>query len=1854
MIITDTKSPKRFNSLHIVLFLIVLLFSHNSSANCGKGLELDGINDWVNIPDLMLTNDFTIEGWFKLAPGIDYRDALFGQEGSGPDIHFTSGKVRLYAYGIRVTAKTPLLANTWGHIAITRSGTNLKVYINGVDDSVSGRWSGALSIKAIGRGNRGYFGGMMDEIRIWNLARTESEIAASYNTSVDPDIAGLIGYWNFNESGQIITDASSSANHGSLGFNSTIGTNDPVRLDSLTPLSENCDVGGGENEAPIAHDDTVGPVQAGETISFSVTGNDEDNESNLDSTSVAIVSEPSEGDATVDALGIITYQNTSSIATTDTLEYTVLDSEGLVSNKAIVSITVTDAPINIAPVANDDSTGSVEIGGSISFTVTDNDTDSNGDLNPASVVIVTTPIDGMATVNSSGVITYLNTGSTAITDTLTYTVADSEGLISNEATVSIDVTESTPVNVAPIANNDTIGPIEAGGTISFSVTDNDVDDDGNLDVRSITLISGPDNGNSATVNALGIITYINNGITGTIDTLTYTVADSEGLISNEAIISITVIEPTPINLVPVANDDTINPVESGRSINFSVLDNDIDSDGTLNQTSLFIVSQPNAGDVAIDPSTGEITYTHDGSGTTNDSFIYTVEDDQGEVSNEATVFITINSSSASCGKGIEFDGVNDWVNIPNLTLGSDFTIEGWFKLEPGIDHKDVLFGQEGSGPDIHFTQGKVRLYVYGIRITANTPLIANTWGHIAITRSGANLKVYINGVDDSATGRWSGALSIKAIGRGNRGGYFGGMMDEIRIWNIARTDAEIGASYNTNVDPSAIGLIGYWNFNESGQIITDSSNSVNHASLGVSSLTGTDDPVRFDSLAPLSENCDVGEENEAPIAHDDTVQPVPAGGTITFSVTENDVDNEGNLDPASVEIVSGPNDGTVTVDTSGIVTYVSTGLTATTDTLVYTVADSEGLVSNEATVLIMVTEPVPTNVAPVAVDDTAGLVEAGGSISFAVTDNDTDSDGNLNPASVMIVTEPSQGTATVSGSGVVTYVSTGSSSTTDTIDYTVADSEGLVSNEATVSIMVTEPVPTNVAPVAVDDTAGLVEAGGSISFAVTDNDTDNDGNMNPASVVIVTAPSHGTATFASGIITYVSTGSTATTDTLGYTVADSEGLVSNEATVSIMVTEPVPINVAPVAVDDTAGLVEAGGSISFTVTDNDTDSDGNLNPASVVIVTAPSHGTATFASGIITYVSTGSTATTDTLGYTVADSEGLVSNEATVSIMVMEPVPINVAPVAVDDTAGLVEAGGSISFTVTDNDTDSDGNLNPASVVIVTAPSHGTATFASGIITYVSTGSTTTTDTLGYTVADSEGLVSNEATVSIMVMEPVPINVAPVAVDDTAGLVETGGSISFAVTDNDTDNDGNMNPASVVIVTAPSHGTATFASGIITYVSTGSTATTDTLGYTVADSEGLVSNEATVSIMVTEPVPTNVAPVANDDEIGPVGLSGTIKFLITDNDVDSDGTLNLGSLFIVTDPNHGSIEIDPDTSEITYIHNGSETTSDSFVYTIADDQDEVSNEATVLISIVNSSASCGKGIELDGSNDWVNIPDLSLASNFTIESWVKLEPGIDNKDALFGQEGEGLDINFYQGKARLFAGGDKVTANTALLADTWGHIAITRSGSNLKLYVNGEEDATGIWNGTLSLKAIGRGNRGFLKGTLDEVRVWNVARTDAEISASFNTSVDPSSDGLIGYWTFNEIDQIISDASSSGNHGSLGINTVAANDDPIRLNFIAPLIEVCDDNLGENVSPIAYNDAVGPIQVGNSISFTVTGNDVDSNGNLDSTSVLIVTGPNEGTAEVDTLGVITYIHNGSAATIGHIKLYSGRYRRHHF
>jgi hypothetical protein len=104
-----------------------------------------------------------------------------------------------------------------------------------------------------------------------------------------------------------------------------------------------------------------------------------------------------------------------------------------------------------------------------------------------------------------------------------------------------------------------------------------------------------------------------------------------------------------------------------------------------------------------------------------------------------------------------------------------------------------------------------------------------------------------------------------------------------------------------------------------------------------------------------------------PLAENDTAS-VAVGQTVRVAVTTNDRPTAGRIDAASIVITRGPTAGTATANADGTITYVSTGTAATTDTLRYTVRNTGGATSNEATVTIGVsgsaTSPPPTSPPP--------------------------------------------------------------------------------------------------------------------------------------------------------------------------------------------------------------------------------------------------------------------------------------------------------------------------------------------------------------------------------------------------------------------------------------------------------------------------------------------------------------------------------------------------------------------------------------------------------------------------------------------------------------------------------------------------------------------------------------------------------------------------------------------------------------------------------------------------------------------------------------------------------------------------
>ncbi|MFM8189327.1 MAG: Ig-like domain-containing protein, partial [Pirellula sp.] len=272
--------------------------------------------------------------------------------------------------------------------------------------------------------------------------------------------------------------------------------------------------------------------------------------------------------------------------------------------------------LNVAPVANND-TVSLAVGGTTQINVLSNDTDSTGAIDPKTVVIVTQPTAGTASVNATtGVITYTHNGSSARTDSLTYTVKDDKGLVSNVATVSISITQT---DTPPTSVADSLSVIK-GGSTTVNLANNDTAGTAAINRNSIVISTQPTNG-TVTVGTDGNVTYRHNNTSTTSDSFTYTIKDVNGLTSAAATVSVTV---TPAATAPTANPDSIS-VANGASVVANLANNDTAGTAAINRNSIVIASQPTNGTVTVGTD-GNVTYQHNNTSTTSDSFTYTIKD----------------------------------------------------------------------------------------------------------------------------------------------------------------------------------------------------------------------------------------------------------------------------------------------------------------------------------------------------------------------------------------------------------------------------------------------------------------------------------------------------------------------------------------------------------------------------------------------------------------------------------------------------------------------------------------------------------------------------------------------------------------------------------------------------------------------------------------------------------------------------------------------------------------------------------------------------------------------------------------------------------------------------------------------------------------------------------------------------------------------------------------------------------------------------------------------------------------------------------------------------------------------------
>ena len=124
------------------------------------------------------------------------------------------------------------------HVAMVHNGGILYAYKNGVlVDQINSNSTADGGYIRIGGGteNGNAFNGFIDEIRVWNTARSESEILNHMYMQLSGDEVGLAGYWNFNEGqGEVAYDITENQNHGEIiGANYSTETYSPCNNDEI-------------------------------------------------------------------------------------------------------------------------------------------------------------------------------------------------------------------------------------------------------------------------------------------------------------------------------------------------------------------------------------------------------------------------------------------------------------------------------------------------------------------------------------------------------------------------------------------------------------------------------------------------------------------------------------------------------------------------------------------------------------------------------------------------------------------------------------------------------------------------------------------------------------------------------------------------------------------------------------------------------------------------------------------------------------------------------------------------------------------------------------------------------------------------------------------------------------------------------------------------------------------------------------------------------------------------------------------------------------------------------------------------------------------------------------------------------------------------------------------------------------------------------------------------------------------------------------------------------------------------------------------------------------------------------------
>ena len=757
----------------------------------------------------------------------------------------------------------------------------------------------------------------------------------------------------------------------------------------------------------------------------------------------------------------------------------------------------------------------------------------------------------------------------------------------------------------------------------------------------------------------------------------------------------------------------------------------------------------------------------------------------------------------------------------------------------------------------------------------------------------------------------------------------------------------------------------------------------------------------------------------AELAFTDTEQPASA---VSFTVTTSPANGQLELttDPG-VSITSLTQDD---IDNNRLV-YVHDDSNTTSDSFNFDVDDGQGNSVTGQSFALTITAV--DDDAPTEVTNTGSTIAEGGTDTIAAAELAfTDTEQPASAVSFTVTTSPANGQlelTTDPGVGIssftqddidnnrLVYVHDDSNTTSDSFNFDVDDGQG---NSVTgQSFALTITAVDDDAPTQVTNTGSTIAEGGTDTIAAAELAfTDTEQPASAVSFTVTTSPTNGQLELTTdpgvGItsftqddidnnrLVYVHDDSNTTSDGFNFDVDDgqSNSVTGQSFALTITAFDDDP----PVVVNNAGSTVAEGGTdtligaellftdteqpatfVAYTVTTSPTN--GQLE-----LTTAPGVGITSFTQDDIdnnrlVYVHDDSNTTSDSFNFDVDDGQG---NSVTGQSFALTITAVDDdAPTQVTNTGSTVAEGGTdtiaaaelaftdteqpasaVSFTVTTSPTN--GQLE-----LTTDPGVGITSFTQDDIdnnrlVYVHDDSNTTSDSFNFDVDDGQG---NSVTGQSFALTVTAVDDdAPTQVTNTGSTIAEGGTDTIAAAELAfTDTEQPASAVSFTVTTSPANGQLELTTdpGVsitsftqddidnnrLVYVHDDSNTTSDSFDFDVDDGQGNSATGQSFALTITavdDDAPTQITNTGSTIAEGGTDTIAAAELAFTDTEQPASAV----SFTVTTSPANGQLELttdpgvsitsftqdDIDNNRLVYVHDDSNTTSDSFNFDVDDGQ----------------------------------------------------------------------------------------------------------------------------------------------------------------------------------------------------------------------------------------------------------------------------------------------------------------------------